>query len=219
MSRGILVVIEGGDASGKATQTKALQAKLEASGRAVEVLDFPRYGDNQMGTLIRECLDGTRGDFLSVDSRVASTLYAVDRFESKVEIEAWLAAGKVVILDRYTSANLLHQGAKIADDAERAETIKWIYELEHTILGLPVPDRVFYLAVPAIVRAELFAGKGRDADAAEANVAHQEAVDERAPSIMGLYPGMREIACMDGDELKAVEEITAAIYAELRVIL
>ena len=117
---GKLIVIEGGDASGKETQAKLLAERLTAAGKNVQLLDFPQYDENQIGGLIRECLDGKRGNFMSIDARIASVLFAADRFESKAKIEAWLDSGAIVILDRYTSANMLHQGAKIADATERA---------------------------------------------------------------------------------------------------
>ena len=83
MNKGLLIVVDGGDGAGKATQVSLLVQKLRADGHKVETLDFPQYTQNTFGELIRECLDGKRGDFMAVDARIASTLYAADRFESK----------------------------------------------------------------------------------------------------------------------------------------
>ena len=90
MYEGKLIVIEGGDSSGKATQTTLLSKRLTDEGVPVEKLDFPRYVDNQTGQLLRECLDGRHGDFINLDSRIASILYATDRRESLPQIKTWL---------------------------------------------------------------------------------------------------------------------------------
>ena len=83
MAAGKIIVIDGGDASGKATQTALLAVRLQADGVDVAQLDFPRYYDNQVGKLLRECLDGKRGDFMNIDPRITSVLFAADRVESK----------------------------------------------------------------------------------------------------------------------------------------
>jgi len=220
---GKLIVIEGGDASGKETQTKLLAERLREAGHTVHLLDFPQYDENQIGHLIRECLDGKRGDFMQTDPRVASVLYAADRFETKAKIEEWLAEGAIVLLDRYTSANMLHQGAKIADAAERSATINWIYRLEHDLFGLPVPDLVVYLALPAAERARLrmadHINDDRDIDVAEIDLIHQTAVDDRAPSILGAYQHMYTVDCLVDGVIRNQEEIADEIENQLRDIL
>lgn len=117
---GKLIVIDGGDGAGKATQVSLLVKRLRDEGHKVETLDFPQYTQNHFGKLLRQCLDGKRGDFMAVDARIASTLYAADRFETKPRLEQWLQEDKIVVLDRYVSANMMHQGAKI-DDPEKLE--------------------------------------------------------------------------------------------------
>ena len=211
---GRLIVIEGGDSSGKATQTAALKNNLEQGGYRVETMSFPRY-DRQIGELLGECFRGERGEAnnpVLLDPRLTSVLFASDRFDAKSEIMKWLEGGKVVILDRYTSANLLHQGAKIADDQERQETIEWIYRLEHELFSLPLPDVVFYLDVPAKIRIDLQKMKNREADSAERSLEHQQQVDERADSILNAYKNTHKIDCMQGEELRAIEDISTEIY-------
>lgn len=215
---GKLIVIEGGDASGKATQTAALKARLESEGRMVKTLDFPQY-DNFVGQLIGECLQGKRGDFMTSDPRVASVLYAADRFETKPKLLAWLEAGDIVLLDRYTSANMLHQGSKVADAGEREETVKWIYHLEHEIFDLPLPDLVFYLAIPYEERAKLQKAKGRQNDLAEDHQEHQRLVDERASSILAAYDNTHQVNCMADDTLRTIEDIADEVYNATKKIL
>ncbi len=219
MSQGKLIVIEGGDSSGKATQTALLVDALESEGRLVEHIDFPRYQDNRIGSLIKECLDGKHGDFINTDPRLASILYAADRRESLPQIRSWLDAGKVVVLDRYTSANLLHQGAKIKDLEERKNILQWIYNLEHKIMNLPVPDVLFYLNVPAATRFELMKKKGRVLDVAEESAQHQMAVDEAAEDMLKVYPNSVSITCIEGEDLLSPEIISEKITSQVTNLL
>ena len=192
MQTGKLIVLDGGDGAGKSTQVALLVKQLLADGYKVETLDFPQYTQNTFGALLRECLDGKRGDFMATDARVASTLYAADRFESKPRLEAWLEEGKIVVLDRYVSSNMMHQGAKIKNADELEAFLGWLDHMEHGVFGLPRPDVILYLEVPFTVRQNLkknavAAGKhGADVkiDVAEADHIHQEQVEVRAKTIV-----------------------------------
>ena len=184
----------------------------------METLEFPRYNENVIGQLIRECLAGKRGDFMQMDARIASTLFATDRFETKPKIESWLTEGNVVILDRYTSSNMLHQGAKIENAEKRKETIEWIYNLEHTVFGLPVPDVLLYLDVPAEERLRLHEADEKKSDVAEKDMVHQHYVDERASSIMEVYQNTYKIQCMSGITLRSPEDIHEEIYMHLDMV-
>lgn len=217
--KGKIVVIEGGDSAGKATQAALLYERLTQEGYQVERMAFPRYNENQMGSLIRECLDGKHGDFIGEEPRVVATLYAVDRRESLLEITTWLHEGKIVILDRYTSANMLHQAAKHTDETMRKEMMQWVYRLEHDILGLPVPDLILYLNVSAEKRLELLAGLGRELDQAESNKKHQADVDSAARLMLQMYPRTVEIDCMNGKDLLSRPEIGEKIYEKVRAII
>ncbi len=146
--KGKLIVIDGIDGSGKATQVKLLAEKLKKLRVRVKTIDFPRYYDNFFGKLIGEYLSGSYGDFIQTDPRVASVLYAADRFESSRTIERWLAQGYVVIADRYVSANQIHQGGKIANSKERQTFLIWLDEMEYGVFKIPRPDLTIYLDVP-----------------------------------------------------------------------
>ncbi|HVY73145.1 MAG TPA: hypothetical protein VG984_03845 [Candidatus Paceibacterota bacterium] len=159
MKQGKLIVIDGSDGVGKATQTKLLVERLRKEKIPVETLDFPQYESNLFGQLIGECLSGLHGDFVGLDPKIASTLYAADRFESSKKIHAWLKAGKVVVLDRYVSANQMHQGGKIRDAKQRKEFLRWLDQMEHGIFGLPRPDAILYLALPVEIALGLLKGK------------------------------------------------------------
>jgi len=224
MSKGQLIVIDGADGAGKATQTRMLVERLRAEGRVVETMDFPQYTQNTFGKLIRECLDGARGDFLQVDSRIASTLYAADRFESKETIKGWLDAGSMVILDRYVSSNMLHQGAKLTNPEELESFLVWLDHIEHEIFGVPRPERIVYLDVPLAVRATLMAqsvaaqkhGQGTKLDLAEMDVSHQEAAESRAKQIIELRNNWVRIECVREGALRTADDIHEEVYARVQ---
>lgn len=151
---GKFIVIDGIDGSGKATQTKLLAKRLTKAGIKTKTIDFPRYGKNFFGSLIGEYLAGAYGDFSEIDPRVASVLYAADRYESSAQIRAWLEAGYVVLADRYVSANQIHQGGKIKDPKEREKFMTWLAKMEFSVFKIPKPDLVIYLDVPFEVSRE-----------------------------------------------------------------
>jgi len=223
--KGKLIVIDGGDGAGKATQVSLLVQRLRAEGFPVETLDFPQYTQNTFGKLLRECLDGKRGDFMAVDARIASTLFAADRFESKPRLEQWLKEGKVVVLDRYVSANMMHQGAKIDDESALESFLGWLDFMEHNIFGIPRPDIILYLAVPYAVRAKLKAeaiasGKhGVGTDVAERNVEHQAKTEERAQKIVASKNNWRPISCLSNGQIRTREAIHEDVYQAIKDIL
>ena len=107
---GKFIVIDGTNGSGKATQTHLLMEELKLNGYPVEMTDFPQYGTKSAG-LIEEYLNGKYGQ---VGPHAASIFYAIDRFDASFKIRQWLQEGKVVISNRYVTANAGHQGGKIA---------------------------------------------------------------------------------------------------------
>lgn len=219
---GTLIVIDGADGAGKATQTKLLVERLRAEGKAVETLSFPQYEQNYFGKLLRECLVGERGDFATLDARIASTLYAADRFESRPQLVAWLESGATVILDRYVSSNMLHQGSKIHNnEAALTEFLSWNDHVEHTIFGMPRPDTILYLDVPFVVRKNLMQHDGvrGSLDVVETDEAYQQAAEECSRTLLGRLNNWTPILCTEGDALKSREEIHELVYAATAQIL
>src|SRR5450830_1055681 len=119
--RGKLIVIDGTDGSGKATQARLLIKHLKHDGHKVKIIDFPKYSSNFFGKFIGHCLSEQYYNFVKVHPKIASVLYAADRFESSKKIEKWLKEGNIVIADRYASANQIHQGGKIANTKKRED--------------------------------------------------------------------------------------------------
>ncbi len=227
---GKLIVIDGADGSGKATQTKLLAERLRATGVSVETLDFPRYDDNLVGKLIGECLAGEHGDFLHSDPYVASVLYAADRFEAKKTIEDWLAAGKVVVLDRYASANQIHQGGKIADDTKRAAFLAWLDRLEYSVFGIPRADLTIYLHMPTelsigLLKEARAGGKkssylaGGKKDTVELDVAYLEHAQMSAEWLMQHQPGWQKIDCAPQGVIRTREDIAEEVYSCVATII
>lgn len=216
---GELVVIDGTDGSGKATQTALLEKRLRKEKIKVKTISFPRYTDTVFGRLLRECLDGKHGDFLAIDPRIASTLYAADRFETSVQIRKWLEAGYVVICDRYVSANQIHQGGKIKDDAPRREFLKWLDTIEFRIFKIPRPDLIVYLHVPLEVSLALIekrASAGQKKDAAESDAKHLYESQQSALAMIREFNNWLKIDCAVGASMRTPEEIHGELFLLLK---
>lgn len=222
MKKGMFIVIDGIDGSGKATQARLLTERLGTAGIACEKIDFPRHGTPVFGELISECLAGKRGDFVHMDPKIASTLYALDRFEASAQIRQWLAEGKVVIADRFTSANQIHQAGKLADVGERTAFLAWLDRVEHEVLGIPRPDAVVYLRVPAEI-SEALLEKKREAKNAALGDAQKDTVEksaeyvrwsaESADQLAATNPNWKTVECMKEGNMRTPEDIHEEVYA------
>ncbi|MCL2368675.1 MAG: deoxynucleoside kinase [Oscillospiraceae bacterium] len=143
-----LIVFEGIDGSGKSTQFRRLCAYMDSLGRSYTRVVFPQY-DQPSSALLRMYLDGTFGqDPDAVNAYAASTFYAVDRYASYKTVwgEAY-RRGDLVLADRYTTSNAVHQGSKLTGAARR-EFFSWLDEFEHVQMELPRPDIVLYMDTP-----------------------------------------------------------------------
>lgn len=154
---GKLIAIEGIDGSGKRTQVELLNEALAARGYQTFLTGFPIY-DSWFGAMVGKFLDGGFGPLEQVDPQFTALLYAGDRFEAKKQLVDALAAGKIVLADRYVGSNLAHQAARV-QAAARAEFVKWIEHLEYQIYGLPRESAVIYLRVPPLQAQKLVGRK------------------------------------------------------------
>lgn len=154
MPKGIFIVIEGSDGSGKGTQFKIIGDRLKEQGHEVATYDFPQY-DQESSYFVREYLNGKYGDANELGAYVPSLFFALDRFQASQSIKKDLEAGKIVLSNRLTGANLAHQGQKIDDEAEKTKYYDWLYDLEFNILGIPKPDINIVLLVPAEIAQKL----------------------------------------------------------------
>ncbi len=163
MKKGKFIVFDGSDGSGKQTQVALLKSYLREKGVLVETIDFPQYKNNFHGKILKAALRGEFGDFISLNPYTASLLYTADRFESVGKIKELLERGYTVIADRFTTANMIHQGGKFPDTNERDKYLKWLLGLEFEYLKFPKPDAVVFLKVPVEVSLRLLEDKkGKD---------------------------------------------------------
>ena len=227
--RGKLIVIDGSDGSGKATQARFLIARLKTEGHKVKTLDFPQYEANFFGNLIGKCLAGEHGDFVSVDPHIGSVLYAADRFESRPLIERWLKAGNVVVLDRYVSANQIHQGGKIHDAKKQKKFLEWLDQMEHGVFGLPRPDTIIYLDVPVAVSQSLLKEEGqkrkktylkrRKTDVVEGSVEYLSNSRGNALRLVKKLNAWTKIDCTKKDEMLSREAIADKVWKKVATLL
>ena len=158
--KGRLFIIEGGDGSGKATQTRLLTEHLQRDGYDVKSVSYPDY-DSDSSALVKMYLRGDFGsDADAVNPYAASAFFAVDRFASyQMKWKAFYEQGGIVIADRYTTSNMLYQMIKIDDPAQRRAYLAWLEDFEFRKMGLPAPDKVFLLDVPLAVTERLMADR------------------------------------------------------------
>ncbi len=225
---GKLIVLDGQDGTGKATQTKLLIARLRKEGIKAETLDFPGYERTVFGKLIGECLVGKHGNFVSTDPYIASTLYAADRFESKAQIEGWLSVGKTVILDRYVSSNQMHQGGKLKSPTQRRVFLNWLDCMEHGVFGLPRPDAIIYLSMPVSVSLKLLRNKDQKLkkaytkggiDQTENDIKYLENARKSAMRILEENGSWKKIHCAPRGQLLSKEDIHDLIFKEIQNIV
>ena len=159
---GKLIVFEGTDGTGKSTQFALLTKRLQNENVSFRRLQFPQYLEPS-SALIRMYLNGEFGENPNdVNAYAASTFYAVDRFASYQRV--WkndYASGGLILSDRYTTSNAVHQGGKLEGKA-REEFFSWLYDLEFNRMGLPKPDLVLWLDMPVEIAETLMRRRERD---------------------------------------------------------
>ncbi len=221
---GTLIVIEGGDGSGKATQAGLLVRHLQEDGLPVRAVSFPDY-DSESSALVRMYLRGEFGAAAeAVNPYAASAFYAVDRFASyQKKWKDFLENGGIVIADRYTTSNMLYQMIKIANPCERQAYLDWLWDFEFVKMGLPVPDGVILLDVPLAVTKALMAGRkgktgGATGDIHERDSLFLQQCHEAYDELAGQYDWQR-IACTDGGQMRTAEAIHRDVYQTVRNIM
>ena len=204
---GKLIVIEGTDGSGKSTQFRLLSQHLEADGVAFRHLVFPRY-DQESSALIRMYLGGAFGGSpASVNAYAASSFYAADRFASyKTDWGQWYEDGGVVLSDRYTTSNAVHQASKEPED-KQGDFLTWLYDFEYDKLGLPRPDLVIYLDVPTEYTEKMLRHREQDtntqADIHEKDMAYL-ATCRQAGRKAAQHYGWAVIQCVRDGQMRSI---------------
>lgn len=211
---GKVIVIEGLDGSGKATQTERLYELLSARGVQVRRVSFPDY-DSPSSALVKMYLNGEFGsDPGDVNGYAAAAFYAVDRYASfKKDWGKAYDDGAVILCDRYATSNAVYQMTKVPQ-CEREEYLRWLEELEYGRLGIPRPDLVIYLDVPTDISQSLMSrrydGDESKKDLHERNLAYLAQCGESARySAMKL--NWNVISCVSDGKMRSIDDISAEI--------
>ena len=216
---GKLIVIEGTDGSGKSTQFKLLTQRLSREGREFRQIVFPQYSEPS-SALIRMYLGGEFGSHpADVNAYAASAFYAVDRYASFKKVWGeYYNGGGLVISDRYTTSNAVHQTSKEPEDSLQS-FLKWLYEFEYDHLGLPRPDLTLYLDVPTDFTEQLLRAREQNthtqADIHEQDTAYL-ATCRRMGALAADYYGWTVISCVRDGKMRSIEDIHEEIYRHVR---
>ncbi len=219
---GKLIVFEGTDGSGKATQSKLLCEALESRGIPYRHIDFPRYG-KPSAAMVQEYLDGKLGKRPEdVNAYAASMFYAMDRYASyKQDWGDFYNGGGLVVADRYTTSNAVHQASKLPDE-ERQPYLDWLFHEEYDLLGLPAPSLVIYLDMPTEITERMRRGReaatGTHADIHEQDEAYLRRCRENAREVVKTC-GWRVIRCDRDNAPRSIEEIHAEVLSIVEQLL
>lgn len=219
---GKLYVIDGTDASGKQTQFEKLQQRLKKENIDFRTVSFPNY-DSPSSSLVKMYLSGEFGENAKdVSPYIASTFYAADRYATyKTKLEDYYNNGGIILADRYTTANMVHQAGKIKDKQEREKFLNWLWDFEFNLYKLPVPTKVFFLNMPPEYAFELMKNR-------ENKFTHeaQKDIHERDKNhIIDSYNAACDVAqkynwvtidCIKDDKIRTIEEIHEDIFKQIK---
>ncbi len=215
MKKGKLIVVDGLDGSGKATQTKLLIKKFKKNNYKVVTIDFPQYF-SFFGQMISKYLKGEFGKAKNVSPYLCSILYAADRWQNKNKIEKWIKQGKIIICDRYVSSNQIHQGGKIKTKEEKQNFLKWLDELEFKFFKIPKPDLILFLNVSYKISQKLINKRGNKKDIHETSKSHLMAAQKQSLELVKKMNNWIEINCVENDKILSEEIISEKIWQTLK---
>lgn len=224
--KGKVITIESGsDASGKATQAKKLYERLLKEGHAIQKVEYPNY-ESDSSALVKMYLSGKFGTTAQdVDPYIASTFFAADRYASfKTEWQTFYENGGIVIADRYTTSNMVHQACKIYDQQERKQFLDWLWQYEFNLYKLPIPDCVIFLDMPVEYSLQLMKGRDnkftgdREKDIHERDVDYLSLSYHNALEVANQYQWMK-VSCTHNKELRTIESIHEEIYQHVMAVI
>ena len=222
MTHGTLIVLEGIDGSGKATQSALLEKKLKEAGKDVMHISFPDYASDS-SALVKMYLKGDFGaDPGDVNPYAASLFYAVDRFASyRMKWKDFYEKGGIIIADRYTTSNMVHQMTKYDDEEERTQFLFWLEKTEYEELELPRPDLVILLDIPlrmfeALVKAR--AAEGGSMDIHEQHLDYLRKCHDAYQALVRFY-GWERIPCAREGVLRSVTDIGRDVDAAVEKVM
>ena len=219
---GKLFVIDGTDGSGKQTQFQKLQERLDKEGIEYKTVSFPNY-DSPSSSLVKMYLSGEFGENAKdVSPYIASTFYAADRYATyKKDLEEYYNNGGLILADRYTTANMVHQAGKISDEKEREKFLNWLWDFEFNLYGLPVPTEAFFLNMPPEYAFKLMENRKNKFTHEDKKDIHERdknhIIDSynAACSLVDKY-NWYEVKCVKENKLRTIEDIHEEIYNEIK---
>jgi thymidylate kinase/thymidylate synthase ThyX len=224
-TKGIFVVIEGTDGSGKGTQFKLLADRLTKAGYDVALFDFPQY-DNPSSYFVREYLNGKYGTADEVGPYTGSLFYALDRFEAAGKIRQALKEGKIVLANRFVGSNMAHQGTKFNNPDERRGYFIWLDNLEFEMLRIPRPDVSVVLRVPAEIAQSLVDQKeqrnytDKKRDIHEADLSHLQRSVNVYDEMCQLFPrDFARLDCVRSNKLLDIETVQHMLWEKISPLL
>lgn len=212
MIKGKLIVIEGSDGAGKATQVQLLKEYLTSKNISNSLFDFPRY-DSFIGQVIKKYQFGEFGPLENYSPYLVSIAYAADRGLAAKEIQKELDEGKLVIANRYAYSNMAHQSARLPD-AKKEQFLKWDQELEFEVNKLPKEDLVIFLYVPFENAQKLMSGKSKDL--AEEDLEHMRESERMYLDFSKRFPNWVKVDCVQNTQMRDKENIAHEIVSILK---
>ncbi len=215
---GKLIIFEGLDGSGKGTQTDLLCQALRAKGEEPMQITFPDY-ESDSSALVKMYLSGQFGQKPDdVNAYASSTFYAVDRFASyKTRWGDFYRRGGLVVSDRYTTSNAVHQCSKLPP-MHWDGFLEWLFDFEYKKMGIPAPDAVVYLSVEVEVSqrliAERYHGDTNKMDIQEKDIEYL-ARSRAAAEYCARKLGWERIVCTKEENGQRVMRSADEIHAEV----
>ena len=219
---GKLFVIDGTDGSGKQTQLGELKNRLDKEKIDYRVVSFPNY-ESKTSTLVKMYLSGEFGtNSKEISPYIASTFYAADRYATyQTELKEYYENDGLILADRYTTSNMIHQAGKIKDKEERDKFLKWLWDFEFNLYKLPIPTEVFFLNMPVEKSLELIANRDNKfthnskKDIHESDKNHLIDAYSAACDVAKEY-NWYEVKCVKDDKIRTIEDIHEEIYNEIK---
>ncbi|MGL4999759.1 MAG: dTMP kinase [Cetobacterium sp.] len=216
--KGKLIVIEGTDSSGKETQTALLFERLLYKIENIRKISFPNY-ESPACEPVKMYLAGEFGtDATAVNPYPVSTMYAIDRYASyKKDWGSFYNAGGVIVTDRYTTSNMVHQASKIDNPSQKEDYLNWLEDLEYNKMGIPRPDLVIFLNMPTETAQILMAERKNKITGESKKDIHEKDIEylkkshKNATEISRKY-SWAEVKCVENNQLKTIEEISNEIF-------
>ena len=219
---GKLFVIDGTDGSGKQTQLETLKKRLMNEKIDFRTVSFPNY-NSPSSALVKMYLEGEFGtDAKAISPYIASTFFAADRYATYVtQYKEYFEKGGIILADRYTTANMVHQAGKITNEAERKKFIEWLWDFEFNLYGLPIPTEVFFLNMPPKFSLKLMKDRenkithDNKKDIHENNAEYLKEAYNAACKLAKEY-NWYEINCIENNNIRTIKDINDEIFNELK---